>query len=306
MSIACRVTATSCTRSICAPRATARIATATEAPRRSLASASGSTSFKNDFRLAPTATGTAEIRDELVQSLDELRAVTRVLRESEAGIHHESIGVDAGFFHPFGGVFPFATHVEDDIAVRVLFRDRKSRHFLHGSTRMHQHVAGVGFGCSAREIGVRGARNVVHDGGACRETRTRDLRRLRVDRNTSGPIDERARVDGVSDHVDHATELLLRRHRLRSRACRFTADVDDVRAFAEQQVDASARVVGLQKCAAVGERVRRHVAHAHESDAAFRHRSPKYGQERLASAAQDRPSPPMLEPRGDHACRHRR
>ena len=106
------------------------------------------------------------------------------------------------------------------------------------------------------------AGDVVDDRGAGLDRGARHLGFRCVDRNMSRD----GRRD-FSDHREDSFHLFVRRNRLRARAGRFAADIDDRGAAARHFDAVFNRRFGREKFAAIGKGIRRHVEDAHEQRA---------------------------------------
>ena len=183
--------------------------------------------------------------------------MARRLREPEAGIHHERLARNAELLRTCCGTLPVGEHIGNDV---VVGRERplaEAGHRLLRRARVREDERRAAPGSDARELGISEQRHVVDGVRAGIETGRGDAWARRVDR------DARA-LCSPADEVEHAAELLFGGHRPAAGLRGLTTDVDDVRALRDEGFDARPSTIPIEKVTAVAERVRRHVADAHD------------------------------------------
>src|SRR5512132_3149639 len=103
------------------------------------------------------------------------------LREPDAWIEHDALALYTGAV----STFDTRTQLRDHLANRVItiHRMRERRHVGNVAPRVHQDNPRPAVGAYARHVGIEPkARDIIHDGGTCRDRLRGDTRLHRVHR----------------------------------------------------------------------------------------------------------------------------
>ena len=250
---ACRVSATSCTRRICAPSPSACSPAASEPGNRSLGASPALRRPMKLLRETPASSGQPRPWKS-AQSRRISRLWRAVLPKPDAGIDDELLARESG---RLGRANVRCERVEDvearvDVARLPLHRLRRPPHVNEHGPRTMPGDDRAGPAVVAERA------DVVHDAGAGRERGVHHRGAAGVDGNENPGPGERAH------HRQHPAHLLFLAWRPRTGAGRFAAHVDDVRAGLGHGSAVRDRIPLGGMVAAVGEAVGRHVEDAHQ------------------------------------------
>ena len=206
----------------------------------------------NRFRDTPTRTGEprATISAKPVQ---EFQVVRRRLAEADARVQHDALAGHAGGL----GAGPPFDQEPPDLAQEIVV----ARGVLHGSrSAAHVHE-------DESDVGRRGqtGHGRIAEGGDVVDDRGARLDRFARHRGLGGVDGDRhAETRGLADDRQDPAKLLLDTDRVGAGTGAFAADVEKVRAVADERFGVTDRRRGIQESAAVGEGVGGHVDDAHD------------------------------------------
>lgn len=229
MATACRVAATSWTRTTAAPAAAASVTAASEAARRSAGSFSPAAE-RNRFREAPTRTGDAEPR-EATEAREQREVVLGALAEADPGIDPDATRIDTGGDCGSDPRRQERVNLREHVLVMRGGLHRRGRP-LH----VHEHDRRASRGDEGQHgvVGAAGT-DVVHHVGAGGERGFGDRGLRRIDRDRMVLSCRIAATTGTTPST-----LFVGGDRLRPGSGGFAADVDQVGTRGDEDARASA------------------------------------------------------------------